>query len=484
MPLQPVPLFGLGNFGRSTNVSAQKRTNLYAEIQRDGEKGTLTLYPTPGLSTFVNFGAYPCRGIWKKDDILYVVNRFTLWKVTNDGAMTNIGTLSTSAGRVDISDNGTQIIIVDGASGYIYNTSTLAFAQITDPDFPGADTVTFLNGYFIIQEPNSGRFYCSALYDGLSWNALDFATAESNPDNLVRVMADNGQIWLFGPDTTEPWSDSGALDFPFARVGAAAIEWGLAARWSLCKFMDAIIFLRKNRLGAVQVCTLSGYNAQPVSTPEIDYIFSQYAGVSNATGFAYMVSGHPFYQINFPTPGESWVYDGLSREWHKAESGGGRHRGEIQINFLEQSYVSDYENGKLYHFDDGLFTDDGQPIAREFISRHQSTGNYSFLSKLWLEMEAGVAPLDTSHVIGTDQAGNPVYSPATPGSDPQLMMQYSKDGGHTWSDETWVSFGRVGEYSARASFLRMGRARDWLFKFRVTDPVKTVFIGAWGEFVR
>lgn len=464
MALKPVALFGLGNFGKSYNVDSQKRTNLYAEIQKDGEKGNLTLYPTPGLTTFVNFGANPSRGAWKKDDVLYIVNRSTLWKATNDGTTTNIGTLATSAGRVDMTDNGTQIIMVDGPNGYIYNTSTLAFTQITDPDFPGGDTVTFLNGYFIVSKPNTGQFYISALYDGLTWAALDFATAESNPDNLIRVIADNGQLWLFGSDTSEPWSDSGAQDFPFARVGAAAIEWGLAARWSLCKFMDSIIFLRKNRLGAVQVCTLSGYTAVPVSTPEIDYILAQYSSVSNATGFAYMVSGHPFYQINFPSANESWVYDGLTKEWHRAESGGGRHRGEIQINFLDRSYVTDYANGKLYRFQDGVYTDDGQMIARELISRHQSTGEYTFLHKLWIEMEAGVGLL-------TGQ-----------GSDPKLMMQYSKDGGHTWSNEIWVGLGRVGQYSYRALFLRLGRGRDWVFKFRITDPVKTVFIGAWGEF--
>jgi hypothetical protein len=111
-----------------------------------------------------------------------------------------------------------------------------------------------------------------------------------------------------------------------------------------------------------------------------------------------------------------------------------------------------------------VLTDDGQTIAREFISRHQSTGNYSFLSKLWLEMEGGVGTL-------TGQ-----------GENPQLMMQYSKDGGHTWSNEVWVNIGAMGQYRTRALFNRLGRGRDWLFKFRVTDPVKTVFIGAWGEF--
>lgn len=463
MPLAPIPLFGLGNVGKSVNVDAQKRTNLYAEVQRDAEKGTLTLYPTPGLRTFVNFGSYPCRGFYRKGDLLYIVNRFTVWEVTNDGAMTNIGTLLTSAGRVEISDNGTQIIFVDGPNGYIYNTSTSTFSQITDNDFPGASTVTFLNGYFVITKPGSGEFYCSAIYDGTSWAALDFATAESNPDVLVRVMADNGQLVLFGPETTEFWGDSGALDFPFARIGASAIEWGLAARWSLCKFMDSLIFLRRNRLGAVQVCTLSGYNAQRVSNDEMDYIFSKYPATSDATGFSYMISGHPFYQINFPLANESWLYDGLTKAWSKVSTSKGRHRGEIQQNYLDRIFVTDHENGKVYEMADGEFTDDGAPIARELITRHQSTGQWSVIDELWLEMEAGV---------GT-QLGQ--------GLNPKLMMQVSKDGGHTFGNEVWVPFGKIGEYRRRAVFRRLGRARDWTFKFRVTDPVKTVFIEAWGR---
>lgn len=464
MDIKPVPLFGIGNVGKSPNVNAQKRTNLYVEMTQDAEKGTLHLYPTPGLLTFVNFGSYPSRGFYKMGDYLYVVNRFTLWRVANDGSMTNLGTLLTSSGRVDFSDNGTQIILVDGANGYIYNTSTLAFTQITAPGFPGADTVTFLNGYFIVSKPNSGQFYVSALYDGLTWAALDFATAESNPDNLVRLIADNGQVVLFGPETTEFWSDSGALDFPLARVGAAAIEWGLAARWSLCKFMDSMIFLRKNRLGAVQVCVLNGYNATPVSNPEMDYIFSQYSAVENATGYSYMVSGHPFYCISFPSANESWMFDGLTKAWSKLESGGGRHRGEMQQNYLNRSYVTDWENGKLYYFDQDILTDDGAPIARELVTRHQSTGVFSFLSELWLEMEAGVGL----------QLGQ--------GSDPQIMMQISKDGGHTWSNERWVSIGEIGQYRYRSRWLRCGRSRDWLFKFRITDPVRTIFVEAWGRF--
>jgi hypothetical protein len=57
--LKNVPLFGVGNKGRSPNVNAQKRVNLYVEMQQDPEANGIVLYPTPGLSTFVNFGANP-----------------------------------------------------------------------------------------------------------------------------------------------------------------------------------------------------------------------------------------------------------------------------------------------------------------------------------------------------------------------------------------------------------------------------------------
>jgi len=86
-----------------------------------------------------------------------------LWKEANDGTKTNLGALVTSTGFVSMSDNGTQIMIVDGTEGYIFNTVTLVFAQITDVDFLGGNTVTFQNGYFIVSVPDSAKFQISAL---------------------------------------------------------------------------------------------------------------------------------------------------------------------------------------------------------------------------------------------------------------------------------------------------------------------------------
>lgn len=462
--LKPVPLFGVGNLGKSSNVNGQSRTNLYVEIQSDPEKNILTLYPTPGLTTFYNFGSNPIRGIYERLNLLYIAVGSSLYSLNNAGTAVLLGTLSTSSGRVNFADNGTQIMLVDGLNGYIFNASTSVFAKITDVDFPGGDTVTFFNGRFVVNKPNTGQFYLSALYDGLAWDALDFATAESDPDNIVRVMTEAGQLVIYGERTTEFWGDSGAADFPYARIGSAAIEWGLAARWSLCKFMDSLIFLRKNRLGQVQVAIQQGSNGTAVSTPEMDYNFSQYSSVSNATAFTYMLSGHPMYQINFPTDNVSWLFDGQSKSWSKMQYGtSGRHRAEMQVQLLAKNYVTDYNDGRLYRLAEGVYTDDGAMIVREFVGKHQAFGDFTSFNALWVEMEAGVG-------LQTGQ-----------GTTPQLMMQISRDGGHEWGSEIWRDIGASGKYKARAVFNRLGAARDWLFRFRVTDPVKTVFVAVWGK---
>jgi len=56
------------------------------------------------------------------------------------------------------------------------------------------------------------------------------------------------------------------------------------------------------------------------------------------------------------------------------------------------------------------------------------------------------------------------------------MLKISKDNGHTWSDEKWRPFGKIGEYLSRGIWHRLGSSYSWVFKFRITDPVKVVIV--------
>jgi hypothetical protein len=67
------------------------------------------------------------------------------------------------------------------------------------------------------------------------------------------------------------------------------------------------------------------------------------------------------------------------------------------------------------------------------------------------------------------------------GSDPQIMLRWSDDGGHTWSDEVWVSAGARGQYQWQALWRRLGRSRDRVFEVSMSDPVRWTLLGAYLE---
>lgn len=468
-----LPLLGLGIQGRSPNVSAQKRLNLYLEFHTQAQdKTSVSAHGTPGLALFYDFGATPARGMYGLGDYLYVVHRGTFYRLPNNAIPEAMGTLLTTTGQVGIADNGTQIMVVDGTAGYIYTIATGVLAQISDVDYPDdATTVTFLDGYFIVDNPaNPGRFYVSALYNGASWSSLAYATAESNPDSLVRVIAEKSLLALFGDYATEVWANTGALDFPYSRVQGGAVEWGLAARWSLCKFDESLIWLARNRLGQVSVVRGSGAGViQRVSPPDLDYLFSTYSAVADATGYTYMLNGHPMYALSFPSASRSWLYDGRTGAWTVLESYGlTRHRAATSTSFLNRIMVGDYNNGRIYILSPDVYTDNGETIAREIVSPHTfgADDEQGFISEIRLDMETGVG-------LATGQ-----------GSDPQVMLSISRDGGHSFGTERWTDAGKTGQFRHRARWRRCGRARDLVLKVRITDPVEINLLRASADYER
>ena len=64
---------------------------------------------------------------------------------------------------------------------------------------------------------------------------------------------------------------------------------------------------------------------------------------------------------------------------------------------------------------------------------------------------------------------------------PQVMLRWSDDGGHTWSNEHWRSMGGVGEYGKRVLWRRLGmteKLRDRVYEISGTDPVKIAIMAA------
>ena len=471
------PLFHTMQEGRSKRSTAQRHINVYAEITPDGDRSQLTFYGRPGLDAFTEIVAGPpSRGMIAIENYLYTVNAGTFYRISLSGTTESKGTLNSDREKVCMTHNGREILIVDGTDfAYLYNLFTEEFTTLQPCDFLGdgikAITCDFEGGFFLVSlvaDPTSNigqRFYKSGLYDGSSWNLLEFASAEGFPDNLVRIIVQESQVILFGEQSTEFWQNIGNGDFPYQRIRGGAVEFGLAARWSVADVRDTVMFLARNRSGEVQVVRLQGYQAVPVSSPDVDHLINQYDTVADATGIGYTVDGHSMYQINFPGAGTSWMYDNATNVWTELQAGavGARHRAEIGVQFNGKITLSDWEDGNIYTQNTQTYSDNGTAFAKEVISRHMAMEQYLRISRIWADFEMGVG-------LATGQ-----------GSDPQAMLQVSQDNGHTYGAERWTSIGKIGEYVPRAIWRRLGRAYGWTVRIRVSDPVKFVLTGAWLE---
>lgn len=457
-----VPMFGLGVQEKNATATAQSRTNIYYEVQQDPDRTRVVAYGTPGLSLFVSLGAQPCRGAWMPPErnYAYFVNGTGFYEVNNAGIATLRGSLLTSSGRISMIDNGTQICIVDGSYGYIYNMDTLLFSQITDANFPnGADTVTWQDGFFLV---NFGTdVYNSAYNDGLVWTG-DFLTAESSPDSIVRVFSDHQEAIIFGTQSAEIWTNTGAADFPFERLPGAALEWGLAARDSVSKFDDAVMFLAQNRLGQVICARMQGYRITRVSNHDLEAKWRGFGNFADANAYSYMLDGHPMYVVHFPTGGQSWLYDGSSNAWTQLKSyGETRHRSDLHGVYFGRNLVTDFESGNIYNLDPDVYDENGDPLIRQIVGRH------IFKDFTRMAIDAFQLDIETGVGLATGQGVNPM-----------AILEISRDGGRTWGPQRLAPIGKVGKYKNRCIWRRCGRGRDFTFRVTISDPVKLAINGA------
>jgi hypothetical protein len=409
------------------------------------------------------------RGVYAASTgALFAVADNKLYQLTlsvDTWSYSELGTLNSGHGPVSMADNGEHVVIVDGSYGYVWTLDTSSFAQITDPDFPGADQVTFQDGYFIFNRPGTQQFFISGLND-TAFDALDIASAEGSPDNLVGLISDHQNLYLFGERSTEVFYDSGDADFPFVRTQGAIIEVGCGAAFTIAKAQGSVMWLGKDEMGRGLVYRAQGYQPQRISTHAIEKVMQDLGDISDARAWTYQQGGHVFYCLNLPGAETTWVYDLSTQLWHERayldQGQYERHRADCHAFAYETNVVGDYETGAVYALDPETYTDASAPILRERAAPHVSkTPVRLFHSAFQLDVEAGV---------GVDGGGQ--------GSDPQAILQWSDDGGHSWSSERWASFGAMGARATRAMWRRLGSSRDRVYRVRISDPVKVTLLGA------
>jgi hypothetical protein len=466
----PVPLgFPLGQ-GRSKAAGLQGLVNLYGEnVQAEG-RTQLALYATPGRKAFATIGGGAVRGQINTGSRAYAVIGTQLYLVNSDGTSSALGGIEGSA-QVDMAYNGQQITIVAELKSYTYDVIGLTLAEIPDGDFVQASSCAALASYSIFARKGTGQFAWSSLLDATAYDPLDFATAESEPDNLLAVRRRGNELCLGGSNSTEFWGLTGDSNAPFARVSTAAATIGWISRDSGCLVDNGLVWAGQDGLaGGRGVYRAEGYIPKKISTPQVDLLLEATNDPTELRAFAYQKAGHQFYVLTHP---QEWTiaWDILTGQWSYRRTGdytmgaeptGGWNAVTFALNGSKQIVGSD--DGNLYELDHATLTDAGSTLAREVTFPTLSFGGaFQSVDRFEVEIERGVGLVSGQ------------------GSAPLMMLSYSKNAGATWSAPRTASMGAMGQNSVRVFWTRCGRAKDFTPKLRVTDPVKTVIVSAFAD---
>lgn len=418
--------------------------------------------------------------------------------VTANTIITALGTGTGGAGTYTVNYSQT----VGSRTLYGLNWSVL---PSTDGAFTGATNVDIVDNYFVYNRPDTQQFGASAVLSPIS-SALSFSSKDGAPDDLVTLIVDHREIYLLGETSSEVWVDQGTSPFPFQRIPGTSTQHGIAAAFSVARLGNSFAYLSKNNRGTAQIVQMNGYIPQRISTHAVENSLTGY-DISDAVAWTYQLEGHEVYVISFPSIQLTWCYDIASGMWHKwlYTNNLGQYercRGNCAAVFQGYVLVGDYSNGKIYHLDKNVYTDDGQFVKRLRRAPHLvSDLQRQYFEELQIQFQPGVGTTGVSSLTNNNFLGN-IYiiapegtltigpyetyiigiaesiTPQTATTFPQAMLRWSSDGGSTWSNEHWTSIGAMGKYTNRAIWRRLGWSRDRIFEVSVSAPVKCVIVSA------
>jgi hypothetical protein len=436
----------LGAAGATQN-SRETLVNMYAEIVGSGRSRLIRRQRTGLVRVLANTGEKRC--IEKHKETHYVIIGAGFYSF--DGTtLTLLGSLNTTTGRCTmVFNDNDQVAISDGTSLYYYASSV--FGEVTLPDGVSCGTLSYLGGYGIFNDPGTGQFYWTGLNDFTTVDALDFATAESIPDNLTTTFVEHDELWLPGPTSTEIWQLTGGTDSPFAPFTNARMRRGTKAALSYAAEDNTVIFLGDD----VIVYRAEGYIPVRISTEAVEEALGDCSaeGLENAYAVIFTVKGRKFYVLT--VPGElSVVYNLATRLWSVAET-----------------YGSDSWDmfGSAGHYSDYYLTQTG--ICSLSFDVNQDEGGIMRRGGISAPGYADGRRMTIHHVFFDAEVGR-----AAIGEDANVMMRIARDG-ETFGNIRTRSLGPTGAYKRRAIFRNCGQARKPVLEFFVTDDVNVTING-------
>lgn len=468
---------------QSLIADAEQTINFYTEIlQAEAAKNRMALYPTPGFQDYASTSLSPIRGMFYQNGRMFAVIGFEFVEVAG-GVITLLGTVDSDNKPATISssgDGGNQLFITSGGSGYIFDLVSSVFTHIVGLQ---ATQGGFLDGFFLALDTVNSTLRISNYFQGLTWDPTQFRVRGLAADRWTGMIVIQSTIFLFGTQTYEVWQNTGAAPFPFGPILGYFFAEGLGARFSLSRLGDFPAWLSLNDQGAGRVFVAQGYAPVPISNHAVENAIQGYARMgldtSDAVSFTYQEDGHEFYCLTFPTVDTTWVYDRSTQQWHQrliwvddglVPAHWEAWRPLYHVYAFGKHLVGDRLLGKIYEMGLQLFLDvGGVPLRRLRRAPAVASGmSRVFFPRFELDMQVGIG-------LSTGQ-----------GSDPQVMMRTSNDGGLTFGSERRRSAGKQGKYLTHVYWNKCGQALDGrrVFEVNVSDPVPWRLINAYLPGVR
>ena len=281
---------------------------------------------------------------------------------------------------------------------------------------------------------------------------------------MLAILNQQENLLIFGGNTIEVWYDAGTPIFPFQPILGATVERGCAAALTPIKEDNSVFFLGDDLI----FYRLDNGIPRRISTHAIEDAWRGYTLVSDAYTMSYSYEGHKFIVLTFPTANATWVYDISTNLWHERDSWDqfnnryGRWRGSCVAGVYNKILVGDAYSGQIGFLDKTTFTEFGNTVRALMVGPSMNNDKKRlFFSRFELDMETGV--------------GNTV----DPGSNPQVMLDWSDDGGRTFINrQQWVSLGKIGAFKQRLRWLRLGQSFDRRYRVQISDPVPRVLVQA------
>ena len=470
MPLMTLPIAGGFYQSESLPISAQRCIGWFPVIpQTANALSKAVLFNTPGQKAFISLSGIN-RGQHVMAEINFAVSGNTLFQVNKDKTSTPITDIDIEgSGIVSMADNGTKlVIVVPGGKSYVYDGTDLV--EITDTDFRVSDTVSFKDGFFVFTASDGTVFFNSALNDPLNYRALDFGTAELDPDKIVASHVTHNELYIIGIETIELFQNIGGSGFPFQRIQGANIQKGAHATFGIVGLDETFAFVGGGKDELTSIYQVADSNsAFKIATAAIDNAIQKFTKeeISNCVAMTYFDRGSQIAIFTFTSdriPGKTFAYNATTSRlsgipvWFEFQTG--VDDDEWNVNSIVVAYgkiLAGTTSGDIVELDKNTETDLGKTILREFTTSPLSNQDEPlFISEIKLWMEAGVG------LTSGD------------GSDPSVSMDSSKDG-KIFGNDRLRKIGKIGEFGQQTVWRRNGRTAAFkIWRFRVTDPIKPI----------